>query len=212
MRANPSRRQPRAEVEAAVMILKVDMRMQLKEKKETIQEGTRNDTNKTSCFVGLRVASCIVSFPYAAQRSKHIAVFLVVFLFLNAPFNSRGQRSNEAVKPGVTFVEVPAKTSGIGWVHTNAHSPERFLPETVGAGGAFLDYDNDGWMDIYLVNSGPADFYTPPSPLKNALYRNNRDGTFTDVTDKAGVAGGRFGMGAAAGDYDGDGSARPFRH
>ncbi len=110
-----------------------------------------------------------------------------------------------AVKPAVTFVEVPAKTSGIGWVHANAHSPERFLPETVGAGGAFLDYDNDGWMDIYLVNSGPADFYTPPSPLKNALYRNNRDGTFTDVTDKAGVAGGRFGMGVAAGDYDGDG-------
>jgi hypothetical protein len=81
------------------------------------------------------------------------------------------------------------------------------LPETVGAGCAFLDYDNDGWMDIYLVNSGPSDFFTPKTPLKNALYRNNRDGTFTDVTDKAGVAGGRFGMGVAAGDFDGDGLA-----
>ncbi len=80
-----------------------------------------------------------------------------------------------------------------------------YLPETVGAGCAFLDYDNDGWMDIYLVNSGPSDFFTPSAPLKNALYHNNHDGTFTDVTDKAGVAGGTFGMGVAAADYDGDG-------
>ncbi|HSE25432.1 MAG TPA: CRTAC1 family protein, partial [Pyrinomonadaceae bacterium] len=64
------------------------------------------------------------------------------------------------------------------------------------------------WMDIYLVNSGPSDFFSPKTPLKNALYHNNHDGTFTDVTDKAGVACGKmgdFGMGAAAGDYDGDG-------
>ena len=84
-------------------------------------------------------------------------------------------------------------------------SEERHLPETVGAGCAFLDYDNDGRLDIYLVNSGPADFYEPSSDLRNALYRNNGDGTFTDVTVQAGVEGGQFGMGAAAADYDGDG-------
>src|SRR5437588_7133248 len=60
-------------------------------------------------------------------------------------------------------------------------------------------------MDIYLINSGPSDFYTPTTPLKNALYHNNHDGTFTDVTDKANVTGGTFGMGVAAADYDGDG-------
>lgn len=103
------------------------------------------------------------------------------------------------------FESVPASRSGIAWVHENAMSAARFLPESLGPGCAFLDYDNDGWMDIYLVNSGPADFYTPSRPLKNALYRNNRDGTFTDVTDKAGVAGGTFGMGVAVGDYDNDG-------
>jgi enediyne biosynthesis protein E4 len=103
------------------------------------------------------------------------------------------------------FEEVPASTSGISWIHENARSPQRFLPESLGPGCAFLDYDNDGWMDIYLVNSGPCDFYQPAKPLKNALYRNNRDGTFTDVTDKAGVAGGTFGMGIAVGDYDNDG-------
>jgi hypothetical protein len=103
------------------------------------------------------------------------------------------------------FVEVPASASGLTWVHTNAMSPERYLPETMGPGVAFLDYDNDGWMDLYMVNSGPADIYAPPTPLKNALYHNNRDGTFTDVTDKAGVGGGTFGMGVAVGDYDNDG-------
>ena len=103
------------------------------------------------------------------------------------------------------FQEIPASTSGIRWVHDNAMSPERYLPEALGAGCAFLDYDNDGWMDIYLVNSGPCDFYKPNQPLRNALYRNNRDGTFTDVTQKAGVAGGTFGMGVCAGDYNNDG-------
>ena len=99
---------------------------------------------------------------------------------------------------------LPSAT-GISWTHTNGRSPEWYLPETVGAGCGFLDYDNDGWMDIYLVNSGPCDFYTPPQRLRNALYRNNRDGTFTDVTEKAGVLGNAYGMGVAVGDYDADG-------
>ncbi|PYS66618.1 MAG: CRTAC1 family protein, partial [Acidobacteria bacterium] len=80
-----------------------------------------------------------------------------------------------------------------------------YLPETTGAGCGFLDYDNDGWMDIYLVNSGPCDFYAPPSRLRNALYHNNRDGTFTDVGEKAGVTGNGYGQGIAVGDYDDDG-------
>jgi enediyne biosynthesis protein E4 len=103
------------------------------------------------------------------------------------------------------FVEVPASASGITWVHENAMSPSRFLPETLGPGCAFLDFDNDGWMDIFLVNSGPSDFWKPPKPVRNALYKNNRDGTFTDVTEKAGVKGEYFGMGVAVGDYDNDG-------
>jgi hypothetical protein len=103
------------------------------------------------------------------------------------------------------FEIIPASTSKITWAHSNGRSPEMYLPETTGAGCAFLDYDNDGWMDIYLVNSGPCDFYTPPQPLSNALYHNNRDGTFTDVTKKAGVGGNAYGMGVAVGDYDGDG-------
>ncbi|MEO8662877.1 MAG: VCBS repeat-containing protein, partial [Bryobacteraceae bacterium] len=108
------------------------------------------------------------------------------------------------------FEELPSSKTGIDWVHDNGMSEMRFLPETMGPGCAFFDYDNDGWMDIFLVNSGPTDFYTPKKPIRNALYKNNRDGTFTDVTEKAGLAGGSFGMGVAAGDYDNDGNTDLF--
>jgi hypothetical protein len=111
-------------------------------------------------------------------------------------------------QPSVTFVEVTPQTSRITWVHDNARSDTRHLPETCGGGGLFFDYDNDGWLDIYLVNSGPSDFYHPAKSPRNALYRNLGNGSFIEVTEKAGVAGGEmgdFGMGAAAADFDGDG-------
>jgi enediyne biosynthesis protein E4 len=108
------------------------------------------------------------------------------------------------------FEEIPPSVSGINWKHYAARSPEKYLPEATGPGCAFLDYDNDGWLDIYLVNSGQCDFYNPDRPLSNALYHNNRDGTFTDVTQKAGISGGGFGMGVAVGDYNNDGFADIF--
>jgi enediyne biosynthesis protein E4 len=121
---------------------------------------------------------------------------------LALPFVGAGAENSLAV-----FEMISPSASKISWVHTNGRSPEMFLPETTGAGCGFFDYDNDGWMDIYLVNSGRCDFYNPNPPLRNALYRNNRDGTFTDVTEKAGVPGNAYGMGVAVGDYDGDGFA-----
>src|SRR5688500_6925346 len=81
--------------------------------------------------------------------------------------------------PKPVFQSLPPQETVITWVHDNAMSPGRFLPETCGSGCAFIDYDGDGWMDLYLVNSGPSDFYTPAKPIRNALYKNNRDGTFT---------------------------------
>jgi enediyne biosynthesis protein E4 len=114
-------------------------------------------------------------------------------------------RAGQGKQMQPAFIEVPAARSGLTWVHDNAMSPERYLPETCGSGCAFLDFDGDGWMDIYMVNSGPSDFFTPEKPIRNALYKNNRDGTFTDVTERACVPGGTFGMGVAVGDYDNDG-------
>jgi hypothetical protein len=103
------------------------------------------------------------------------------------------------------FEVVPPSASGIEWKHDNAMSLKRWLPETMGPGCAFLDFDNDGWMDLMLVNSGPCDFFKPKQPLRHALYKNNRDGTFTDVTLKAGITAERFAQGIAVGDFDNDG-------
>src|SRR5207247_9875797 len=77
-------------------------------------------------------------------------------------------------------------------------------PGAMGSGGAWLEYDNDGWMDLYVVQSGP--FPPQGSPrARGRLFHNNGDGTFTDVTEKAGVKDTAYGMGAVAADYDNDG-------
>jgi len=135
--------------------------------------------------------------------------FIIVTIILASPwFVSPASLRTQPENAAVTFVEVPPSVSKITWVHDNGRSEAHHLPETCGGGGLFFDYNNDGLLDIYLVNSGPSDFYAPKTPIRNALYQNNGDGTFTDVTEKAGVACGRmgqFGMGAAAGDYNGDG-------
>ena len=116
-----------------------------------------------------------------------------------------GKALGQASQAVPVFEEILPSVSGIHWTHNAARSVQKYLPETAGPGCAFLDYDDDGWLDIYLVNSGKSDFFTPAQPLRNSLYRNNRDGTFTDVTEKAGVGAGGFGMGVAVGDYDNDG-------
>ena len=105
----------------------------------------------------------------------------------------------------VTFVDI-AGSAGITFQHTNAASPEKYLIETMGSGCGWIDFDQDGLLDLYLVNGAPTNVSKPPLTLGSALYRNNGDGTFTDVTEKAGVrAEGVFGMGVAVGDFDNDG-------
>jgi hypothetical protein len=105
----------------------------------------------------------------------------------------------------VTFADI-ARTAGINFVHDNAATPEKYLIESMGAGCAWIDYDQDGLMDLYLVNGAATKAYTPKHPLTGALYRNSGDGTFKDETKSAGVgAEGLFGMGVAVGDYDNDG-------
>ncbi|MBZ5719335.1 MAG: CRTAC1 family protein [Acidobacteriia bacterium] len=103
----------------------------------------------------------------------------------------------------ITFRDITAH-AGIHFVHNNAAFGKKYLPETMGPGCAFIDYDNDGWPDILLVNGQDWPGHThAASTLK--LYHNNHDGTFTDVTRKAGLAVSMFGLGVAVGDYDNDG-------
>jgi len=105
----------------------------------------------------------------------------------------------------IVFVDI-AKAAGIDFRHDNAASPQKFLIETMGSGCGWIDYNQDGLLDLYLVNGAATKAYTPQHPLRSALYRNNGDGSFTDVTEQAAVgARGLFGMGVAVGDYDNDG-------
>jgi hypothetical protein len=108
-------------------------------------------------------------------------------------------------KPGVIFTDVTMQL-GINWRHTNGASSEKYLIETMGGGGGFLDYNRDGRLDIFLVQSGCTKASLNCTPGKNALYRQSADGTFTDVAGQAGVAqSGIYGMGIAVGDFDNDG-------
>ena len=103
----------------------------------------------------------------------------------------------------IHFTDI-TRAAGIHFVHNNGAFGKKYLPETMGPGVAFIDYDNDGWQDIFIVN-GTAWPGHPGHVTTPHLYHNNHDGTFTDVTRKAGLAIPMYGMGVAVGDYDNDG-------
>jgi hypothetical protein len=116
-----------------------------------------------------------------------------------------GARPPEPAGIPVRFVDI-ARAAGIDFQQDATATDEKYYLETMGTGLGWIDYDQDGLMDLYLVQSGATDIYRPPRPLRSALYHNNGDGTFTDVTEKAGVgAAGLYGQGVAVGDYDNDG-------
>jgi hypothetical protein len=105
----------------------------------------------------------------------------------------------------IVFEEL-AEPSGLHFTSNSSPTPNKNQPETMVAGVALLDYDNDGYLDVYFVNGAAIPSLKKESPVYwNRLFHNNRDGTFTDVTEKAGVAGEGYGMGAAIGDFDNDG-------
>jgi hypothetical protein len=123
------------------------------------------------------------------------------FLLGSVPVLASGGRSDPAL--GFHFTDITA-AAGIHFVHNGGAFGGKFLPETLGPGCAFLDYDNDGWQDILLVNG--ADW--PGHPRQRStlrLYHNNRNGTFTDVTRHAGLDLEMYGLGAAIGDFNNDG-------
>jgi enediyne biosynthesis protein E4 len=115
-----------------------------------------------------------------------------------------GENPDEPSPPAVSFTDI-TQSAGIDFVHTSGAYGEKLMPEAMGSGAAFLDYDNDGDQDLLLVNSDWfAGHVNGETPLP-ALYRNDGHGSFTDVTGEAGLAFHCFGMGVAVGDYDNDG-------
>lgn len=113
--------------------------------------------------------------------------------------------STHIASSGIRFEEIAIK-SGLHFTTQNCATPNKNQIETMVAGVALLDYDGDGFLDVYLVNGAEIPSLEKTSPKYwNRLFHNNHDGTFNDVTEKAGVAGKGYGMGVAVGDYDNDG-------
>ena len=120
----------------------------------------------------------------------------------------KGRAATCQAAPGtipICFTDV-RQAAGITFKQDATESKEKYYLETMGTGVGWIDYDQDGLLDLYFVQSAATPAYTPPHPLRSALYHNNGDGTFTDVTEKAGVGGeGHYGQGVCVGDYNNDG-------
>ena len=157
----------------------------MKRRKRTLREGRR-------VYILLRSAAILACAVLAGASSEQPA---------KRPSTSAAPSASIPVH----FTDIH-KQAGITFVQDSTGTDQKYYLETMGTGVGWLDYDQDGLMDLYLVQTGATDAYKPPHPLRSALYRNNGDGTFTDVTEKAGVGGeGHYGQGVAVGDYDNDG-------
>lgn len=140
------------------------------------------------------VAALLLAVPLGACKPKSTST-------TSAPAVVEAQVNPVPGKPW--FVDVTGK-AGIDFVHFDSATPMHYIPEVMGSGIGWIDYDGDGWMDLFCVQDGPLqpDGKTPPT---HKLYRNNGDGTFTDVTTQVGLDKSGYGMGCAVGDFDNDG-------
>src|SRR5215472_8422204 len=153
---------------------------------------------------------------HSTKRATYFAT-ACAFSFLLSGFSFLGAKQDRpdtktASGPPGNFVDVTRKV-GISFQYQASHTSRKYLPETMGAGVAVFDYDNDGRLDIFLVNGAPLSDPTPKGTIPqktgpqywNRLYHQKADGSFEDVTERAGLTGEGYGMGVAVGDYDNDG-------
>jgi hypothetical protein len=138
-------------------------------------------------------------------------VFVASETLTGAEEQSQTTKTVDTATPG-KFSDVTQRL-GVNFQHQASHTSKKYLPETMGSGVALFDYDNDGRLDIFFVNGAPLSDPTPKGTIPqktgpkywNRLYHQKEDGTFEDVTEKAGLQGTGYGMGVAVGDYDNDG-------
>src|SRR5215813_2285145 len=158
----------------------------------------------------------------AFRLFRHFRLFLALLcIFISAPMildvftqgvavPKRPAKPQPDVKlgasiPKVQFQDIAAKAGLTARHVTGAQSEKKYIIETTGSGVALFDYDNDGWLDIFLVNGTTLEGFPKGQEPTNHLYRNNKNGTFTDVTEKANLARTGWGQGVCVGDYDNDG-------
>ena len=123
---------------------------------------------------------------------RHRVLFLSLFIALQQDAPVRFNTASEI---------------GINFTHQNGATAEKYMPETMGGGGIFFDYDNDGWLDVFLVNGGSFANKQVAASARHRLYRNNGRGAFSETTAASGIQNSAFGMGACSADYDNDGWA-----
>jgi hypothetical protein len=139
------------------------------------------------------VTLCVLTEPVAAQQHP-----------VSTAQTSKAEQPT-LTPPKVNFVDIAERAGLTAKTEDGGEKTKRYIIETTGSGAAFFDFDNDGWPDIFLVNGSRLEGFSKGHEPTSHLYRNNRDGTFTDVTQKAGVGLVGWGQGVCAGDYDNDG-------
>src|SRR5262245_4007692 len=138
-----------------------------------------------------------------------IGLLALGLVLAGALISGQRDQSPASSSPGssgasVSFQNI-AGTGGLDFVHTSGASPEKHLAEIMGSGGLFFDYDNDGWVDVFVVDGGSLAGRQVAGRARHRLFRNRQNGTFEDVTTKSRISHSQYGMGACAADYDNDG-------
>ncbi len=175
------------------------------------EEVTDGDRAIGRAFIGSVIGFCLIAICvgvgyWIAQPSSQLEIAE------NLTVSLPEKRTNPTVKVPVALWTDITQEAGIDFVHTNGARGEKLLPETMGGGCAFLDFDGDGDQDLLFVNScqWPGDPESELSPATLALYQNDGLGKFSNVTEKFGLNVSLYGMGIACGDYDGDGDVDLF--
>jgi len=139
--------------------------------------------------------------------SDRLRLLLVAVLISFAPACRQSDGGESAVQqPRLSlWFEDVTEASALSFTHVDGGSGRRYMVETMGSGGGFLDFDSDGWLDVFLLQGAPLPGYRGAAPLANRLFRNLRDGTFEDVTTRSGLGDTGYAMGTCFGDIDNDG-------
>jgi len=133
------------------------------------------------------------------------AAGLAVALLANGAIRAAPRQQPQPQGTPLPIFRDVAREAGLDFIHVNGASDEKFLPEIIGGGGLLFDFDNDGWLDVFLVDSGSLADPAVDRRARHRLYRNQHNGTFADVTDASNIRHRGYGMGACAGDIDNDG-------
>ena len=148
----------------------------------------------------------VLASPAVPGVARTVALVLAVFgaAVLPRTLPLRAEQRTAAPPPSASFRDV-ARQRGVDFIHINGASDDKYFPEIMGSGGLFLDFDDDGWLDLFLVDGGS---FADPAVARRArhrLFRNRGNGSYEDVTAASGIRPRGYGMGACAGDIDNDG-------